>query len=65
VLINYYYYCYFLCYVGPCHHSMASPRVAYGDNLHMWRVTANVLNKQWRTADKERSSSLEDGTEAK
>jgi len=34
-------------YVCPCHHDMARPRVADGgDGLQIWRVVANVLNKQ-------------------
>jgi hypothetical protein len=37
----------------PCHHDMARPQVADGGNtLQVWRVTANILNKQSRTADK-------------
>jgi hypothetical protein len=31
---------------------------ADGDGLQIWRVAANILNKQSRTADKEWSSSL-------
>jgi exonuclease III len=35
-----------------CHHGMARPRVAdRGDGLQIWRVDANILNKQTRTAD--------------
>jgi hypothetical protein len=31
----------------PCHHSMARPQVAdRGDGLRIWRVAANILNKQ-------------------
>jgi len=31
---------------------MAHPRIADGgDNLQIWRVAANILNKQTRTAD--------------
>jgi hypothetical protein len=46
----------------PCHHGMAHPQVAdAGDALHLWRVAANILNKQSRTADKEWSSSLRVG----
>jgi hypothetical protein len=42
-----------------CHHGMARPRVAdRGDGLHIWRVAANILNKQSRTADSGWSSSL-------
>jgi hypothetical protein len=37
----------------PCHHGKARPRVADGgDSLQFWRVAANILNKQSRTADK-------------
>jgi hypothetical protein len=35
-----------------CHHGMARPQVADGgDHLQTWRVAANILNKQSRTAD--------------
>jgi hypothetical protein len=45
-----------------CHHRMARPRVAdRGHGLQIWRVAANILNKQSRTADSELSSSLEVG----
>jgi hypothetical protein len=48
-----------------CHHGMARPRVAdRGDGLQIWRVAANILNKQSRTADSGRSSSLGVGREA-
>jgi len=34
------------CYVGPCHHDIARSRVAGGgDDLQIWRVAANILNK--------------------
>jgi hypothetical protein len=33
-----------------CHHSMARSRVADRDGLQIWRVAANMLNKQSRTA---------------
>jgi hypothetical protein len=37
----------------PCHYGMARPQVADGGHgLQIWKVTANVLNKQSRTADK-------------
>jgi hypothetical protein len=42
----------------PCHHGMARPQVADGDGLQIWRVAANILNKQSRAADKGWSSSL-------
>jgi hypothetical protein len=46
----------------PCHHNMADPQVAdVGDALQLWRATANILNKQSRTADKGWSSSLGGG----
>jgi hypothetical protein len=46
----------------PCHHGMAGPQVADGGDGHQtWRVAANILNKQSRTADKGRSSSLVGG----
>jgi hypothetical protein len=41
------------------HHGMARPQVAIGgDGLQVWRVAANILNKQLRTGDKGWSSSL-------
>jgi hypothetical protein len=43
----------------PCHHDMAKPQVADGgDGLQIWRIAANILNKQSRTADKGWPSSL-------
>jgi hypothetical protein len=31
----------------PCHHGMARPRVADGgDGLQIWRLAANIMNKQ-------------------
>jgi hypothetical protein len=43
----------------PCHHGMARLQVADGgDGLQIWKVAANILNKQSRTADKGWSSSL-------
>jgi hypothetical protein len=42
-----------------CHHGMARPQVADGgDGLQMWRVSANILNKQPQTAGKWWSSTL-------
>jgi hypothetical protein len=42
-----------------CHHGMERPQVADGGGgLQIWRVAANILNKQSRTADKVWSSSL-------
>ena len=39
--------------MDPCHHGMTSPRaVDEGDGLVVWRVAANVFNKQSRTGDK-------------
>jgi hypothetical protein len=50
----------------PCHHGMARPQVAGGGNgLQIWRVAANTLNKQSRTADKGWSSILGVGRGAK
>jgi hypothetical protein len=38
---------------GPGHHGMARSQVADGgDGLQIWRVAANILNMQSRTADK-------------
>jgi hypothetical protein len=43
----------------PCHHGMAHPQVADGgDDPQIWRVAANMLNKQSRTANMEWFSSL-------
>jgi hypothetical protein len=43
----------------PCHHGMPRPQVAVGgDSLQFWRVAANILNKQSRTADMGWSSIL-------
>jgi hypothetical protein len=43
----------------PCHHGVARPQVADGgDGLQIWRVAANILNKQSRTAYRGWSSSL-------
>jgi hypothetical protein len=43
----------------PCHHGMVRPQVADGGNaLQVWRVAANILNKQSQTADKGWTSSL-------
>jgi hypothetical protein len=37
--------------MGPCKNIMARPQVAgRGDGLQIWRVAANILNKQSRTA---------------
>jgi hypothetical protein len=36
-----------------CHHGMRRPQVADGGGaLQVWRIAANILNKQSRTADK-------------
>jgi hypothetical protein len=51
---------------GSRQHDTARPQVANGrDGLQMWRVAVNILNKQSRTADKGRSSSLGAGRGAK
>jgi hypothetical protein len=43
----------------PCDHSSARPRVADGgDGLQTWRVSANILNTESRTADTGWSSSF-------
>jgi hypothetical protein len=50
----------------PCYHSMARPKVADGGNdLQIWSVAANILNKQSRTTNKGWSSSLRVGCGAK
>jgi hypothetical protein len=42
-----------------CHHGMACPQVVdRGDSLQIWRVAANILNKQPQTADSGWSSSF-------
>jgi hypothetical protein len=44
--------------LGGCHHSKAHPQVADGgDALQLWKVAANILNKQLQAADKGWSSS--------
>jgi hypothetical protein len=54
-----------MCVWVPGHHGMARPQLADGgDGLQIWRVAANILNKQSRTADKGWSSSLGVGREA-
>jgi len=51
--------------VGPCHHGTASPQVVDGgDGVQMWRVPANILNKQSRRDDEGWSSRLGVGREA-
>jgi hypothetical protein len=51
-----------MCYhvrLVPFHHGMASPQVGDGgDGLQIWRVAANILNKQSWTVNKGWSSSL-------
>jgi hypothetical protein len=43
----------------PCHHGMARPQLADGeDSFQIRRVAANILNKQSRTTDKGWSFSL-------
>jgi hypothetical protein len=50
----------------PCHHSMLCPQVANGeDSIQIWRVDANILNKQSQTANKGWSYSLGVGRAAK
>jgi hypothetical protein len=44
--------------VGPCHYAMVRLQVADGGWHLIWRVAANILNKQSQTADKGWSSSL-------
>jgi hypothetical protein len=47
------------CYVGPCHHSMARYQdVDREHGLHIWKIAANILNNQSRTADIEWSHRL-------
>jgi hypothetical protein len=46
----------------PRHDGMACPHAADGgDGIQIWRIAANILNKQSRTADKKWSSRLEVG----
>jgi hypothetical protein len=43
----------------PFHHGMARPQVMdRGNGLQIWRVAANILNKQSQTADRRLPSSL-------
>ena len=45
--------------VGSCHHSMAlTLGCRWGIGLQIWRLAANIVNKQSWTADQEWSSSL-------
>ena len=45
--------------LGPCHSNIAHSQVAdEEERSQIWRVTANIFNKQFRTADKKRSSNL-------
>jgi hypothetical protein len=46
--------------VDPCHHGMtsASSTCKWRNGLHVVRVTANILNKKSRTADKKWFSSF-------
>jgi hypothetical protein len=38
---------FWLCHMGLCHHGMARPWAAVGgDGYQVWRVAANILNKQ-------------------
>jgi hypothetical protein len=35
------------CYVGSCHYGVVRPQVAdWGDSPYIWRVAANIPNKQ-------------------
>jgi hypothetical protein len=44
---------------------MARPQLADGgDGLQLWRVAVNILNKQWRAADKGWSYNLGFGLKA-
>jgi hypothetical protein len=44
---------------SPCHNSMARPRVVDGrDGFQLWKLAANILNKQPWINDKGWSSSL-------
>jgi hypothetical protein len=43
--------------LDPCHSNIAHSQVAdEEERSQIWRVTANIFNKQFRTADKKRSS---------
>jgi len=44
--------------VGPCHDGTAHPQVADGGRPPIWRVAANIMNKQSPTADKGWSSNF-------
>jgi hypothetical protein len=51
---------------APYHNGMARPQVeGSGDGLQIWRVAANILNKQSLIADKRQSSSLGVGSGSK
>jgi hypothetical protein len=42
----------------PCHHGMVRPQGSDWDGLQIWRIAANILNKQSQTVDKGWSSSF-------
>jgi hypothetical protein len=45
-----------------CHHGMALPQVSDGGSgLQIWRIAANILNKQSQAADKRGISILGGG----
>jgi hypothetical protein len=44
--------------VGPCNYGFARPRVADGGDSHIWKVVANILNKQSRSTEKGLTSSF-------
>jgi hypothetical protein len=51
--------------VGPYHHDMARPRVVDGGGgVQMWRIAANILKNNLRSADKAWSSRLGVGRRA-
>lgn len=33
--------------MGPCHHDMRPGVPDGGDDLQIWSVVANIMNKQW------------------
>jgi hypothetical protein len=63
-IVAYFKICNIPAYIGhvrrvPCYHGMACPEVEdRGDGLQIWRVAANILNKQSQTADNGWSSSF-------
>ena len=44
--------------MGPCHTAQRVLRLQIEERPEIWRVAADILKKQWKTADEGWSSSL-------